>query len=59
MPPLIQAEYVIGDLCVRYHATLDRQAAWGLSILPAKLTTQTVAPREWLDASAVRDLPAE
>ena len=58
MPPLIQAEYVIGDLCVRYHAPLDRPAAWGLSILPAKLTTQTVAPREWLDASAVRDLPA-
>jgi alpha-galactosidase len=58
MPPLIQAEYVIGDLCVRYHAPPDRPAAWGLSILPAKLSTKTVEPREWLDAPAVRDLPA-
>jgi alpha-galactosidase len=58
MPQLLQAEYFIGDLCVRYHAPSDRPAAWGLSILPAKLTPQAIASREWLDASAVRDLPA-
>lgn len=58
MPILTQAEYVIGDLRVRYQAPADRPAAWGLSILPAALADKTVAPREWLDAPAVRGLPA-
>jgi alpha-galactosidase len=55
---LVHAEYVIGDLLVRYIAPADRPTAWGLSILPAAMAQQTVAPREWLDAAAVRDLPA-
>jgi alpha-galactosidase len=58
MPQLLQAEYFIGDVCVRYYAPSDRPAAWGLTILPAKLIAQTVAPREWLEAPAVCDLPA-
>jgi alpha-galactosidase len=58
MPLLIRAEYVIGDLCVRYLAPSDRPEAWGLSILPAKLREKTVAPREHLDTPAVRGLPA-
>jgi alpha-galactosidase len=58
MPILTQAEYLIGDLLVRYPAPADRPAAWGLSLLPAKLAAQAVAPREWLDAPAVTSLPA-
>lgn len=58
MPILTQAEHRIGNLLVRYQAPADRPALWGLSILPAALADQTVAPREWLDAPAVRDLPA-
>jgi alpha-galactosidase len=55
---LIQAEYVIGDLLVRYSAPADNPGAWGLSIIPVALRDQTVAPRELLDASAVKSLPA-
>lgn len=55
---LTQAEYTVGDLCVRYHAPADRPTAWGLQLLPAALAGRSVAPREWLDAPAVRDLPA-
>jgi alpha-galactosidase len=55
---ITQAEYIVGDLLVRYLAPADRPAAWGLSILPAALAAKAVPPREWLDAPAVRDLPA-
>src|SRR5687768_12437116 len=55
---LLHAEYTVGDLLVRYQAPADRPAAWGLSIVPAALRDKTVTPREWLDAAAVRDLPA-
>jgi len=58
MPVLIQADYLIGDLRVRYLAPADQPTAWGLSILPATLTDRVVAPREWLDAAAVRNLPS-
>ena len=55
---LTRAEYFIGDLCVRYLAPADRPDSWGLAILPACRVSDTVAPREWLDSAAVRDLPA-
>ena len=55
---LTQAEYVLGDLLVRYQAPADRPDKWGMTILPAALAGRAVAPREWLDAPAVRDLPA-
>ncbi len=58
MPILTRAEYLLGDLLVRYQAPADRPEAWGLSILPAALAGRAVEPREWLDAPAVRDLPA-
>lgn len=58
MPILTQAEYVLGDLLVRYQAPTDRPDRWGLAILPVALAGRVVAPREWLDAPAVRDLPA-
>ncbi len=55
---LTQAEYIIGDLLVRYSAPADNPGAWGLSILPAALRERTVAPRDLLDTPAVRNLPA-
>ncbi|MBL9206593.1 MAG: alpha-galactosidase [Opitutaceae bacterium] len=58
MPPTLQAEYVIGDLCLRYLAPADRLEAWGLAVFPATMTGRAITPREWLDAPAVRDLPA-
>lgn len=58
MPHLLQAEYRVGDLVVRYVAPEDRPAAWGLVLLPASRAAETVAPREWLDAPAVQLLPA-
>ncbi len=58
MPILTQAEYTVGDLCVRYVAPADRPAAWGLQLLPADRATRTVAPREWLDSAAIQKLPA-
>lgn len=58
MPILLQAEYTVGDLCVRYVAPADRPAAWGLQLLPAGMARGTVAPREWLDSAAIRKLPA-
>jgi alpha-galactosidase len=58
MPILLQAEYIIGDLCIRYIAPSDRPAAWGLQMLPASLANHAVTPREWLDSAAVRKLPA-
>ncbi len=58
MPILTRAEYIIGDLCVRYLAPDDRPDAWGLSILPASMRETTVTPREHVDTPAVRGLPA-
>lgn len=58
MPLLTRAEYIIGDLCVRYVAPADRPEAWGLSILPASLREKIVTPREQLDTPAVSGLPA-
>jgi alpha-galactosidase len=58
MPVLLQAEYVVGDTCVRYVAPDDRPAAWGLQLLPASRAAQAVPPREWLDSAAIRSLPA-
>lgn len=58
MPILTHAEYTFGDLLVRYQAPADRPAAWGLSILPVARAGKAVVPREWLDAPAVRGLPA-
>lgn len=58
MPLLTQAEYVLGDLRVRYQAPADRPAAWGLSLFPAALTDRVVAPREQLESPAIRGLPA-
>jgi alpha-galactosidase len=58
MPILTQAEYTIGDLRIRYQAPADRPQAWGLSILPAPFADRAVAPREWLDSPAVKQLPA-
>jgi alpha-galactosidase len=57
MPVLLQAEYTVGDLCVRYLAPVDRPAAWGLTLLPAVLANRTVAPREWLEGAAISKLP--
>lgn len=57
MPILTQAEYTIGDLCVRYVAPADRPAAWGLQLLPAALAGRVVVPREWLESAAIRKLP--
>lgn len=58
MPILTQAEYTVGDLCVRYVAPADRPQAWGLTLLPAALAARAVAPREWLDTAAIHKLPA-
>lgn len=58
MPVLVQAEYTVGELCVRYLAPADRPQAWGLVLLPAALAGRAVAPREWLEDAAVRKLPA-
>eukprot|EP01034_Spumella_vulgaris_P009887 gene9887-12547_t len=58
MPLLTRADYIIGDLCVRYLAPDDRPEAWGLSILPASLREEAVTPREQVDTPAVRGLPA-
>ena len=54
---LTQAEYTVGDLCVRYVAPADRSTAWGLQLLPAALAGRAVAPREWLEGAAIRKLP--
>lgn len=58
MPILPQADYTCGNLRIRYQAPADRPQAWGLSILPAALADRAVAPREWLDSPAVKQLPA-
>lgn len=58
MPILIHADYTIGDLRVRYHAPADKPDAWGLVIFPAALADRLVTPRERLETSAVRSLPA-
>ena len=58
MPLLTQAEYVFGDLRVRYQAPADRADAWGLSFFPAALTDRVVRPREELDTPAFRGLGA-
>lgn len=58
MPILTQAEYVLGDILVRYQAPTDRPDAWGLVVLPAHLRDRTRMPREWLDTPAVRGLPS-
>ncbi len=58
MPILVQAEYRIGDLLVRYVAPDDRPGAWGLIVLPLEKESAAVAPREWLDSPAIRGLPA-
>lgn len=58
MPILRQAEYTIGDLCIRYVAPADRPTAWGLQLLPAALADRAVEPREWLTDPAIRKLPA-
>lgn len=57
MPLLTQAEYEIGDLLVSYLAANDRPNAWGLRIIPLASRNAVVAPREWLDSPAVRQLP--
>ena len=49
MPLLVQAEYRLGDLLVRYVAPDDRPAAWGLVILPLALESAAVTPREFID----------
>jgi alpha-galactosidase len=58
MSILTQAEYLIGDLLIRYSAPADNVGAWGLSIIPAALRDRTLAPRERIDAPAVKCLPA-
>ena len=58
MPILTQAEYQIGDMLVRYQAPADRPEAWGLCLLPADRHDHAVAPREWLDSPAIRQLPS-
>ena len=58
MPILTQAEYVLGDILVRYQAPTDRPDAWGLVVLPARLRGRTVMPREWLETPAVCGLPS-
>ena len=57
MPIAVQAEYLLGDLVVRYVAPADRPLAWGMMLLPAALASRTVSPREWLDSAAIRKLP--
>lgn len=58
MPILTHAEYLLGDLLVRYQAPADRPAAWGMALLPACLKDLAVTPRAWLDTKAVLGLPA-
>jgi len=58
MPIVTAAQYVIGDLLVRYAAPADRPAAWGLQLLPAARAADAVTPREWLESPAIRRLPA-
>ncbi|MBX7120591.1 MAG: alpha-galactosidase [Opitutaceae bacterium] len=58
MPILTQAEYVLGDVLVRFQAPADRPDAWGLVVLPVHLRDRTLMPREWLEAPAVRGLPS-
>jgi len=58
MPILVRAEYPVGDLLVRYVAPADRPDAWGLVLLPLAKANEVVAPREWLEAPAITQLPA-
>lgn len=53
-----QAEYLLGDLQVRYLARTDQPRNWGLQLVPAARAEQRVEPREYLDSPAVLSLPA-
>jgi alpha-galactosidase len=57
LPLLVQAEYRLGDLLVRYVAPDDRPDAWGLMLLPLAKASAAVTPHEWLDSPAIRGLP--
>jgi alpha-galactosidase len=57
-PIITQTEYTFGELCIRYLAAAERPQAWGLSILPVARAGAAETPRAWLDAPAVRGLPA-
>ena len=58
MPILVRAECPVGDLLVRYVGPADRPDAWGLVLLPLAKANEVVAPREWLEAPAITQLPA-
>ncbi|OAM86917.1 hypothetical protein AW736_25890 [Termitidicoccus mucosus] len=57
MPLRLQARHQLADIVVRYHAPHDAPGAWGLSLVPAAIENQAVAPRENLGTPPVLALP--
>lgn len=53
----IEAEYVLGDICVQYCSQGENQGPWGMRIFPAALATSVCTPRAFLNSAAVSGLP--